>query len=62
MERRVDVECFTWKQEITFCSLVLLIALLQNAGILTGLVISLTVLFKSRKRIMLVQGLLSLSS
>lgn len=47
----VDVACFTWKQEIKLCSLVLLIALLQNDGILTGLVIALTVLFQSRKRL-----------
>lgn len=54
----MDVVCFTWIQKITPCSLVLLIALLKNAGILTGLVIALTVLFQSRKKIILVQRLL----
>lgn len=58
MGHAVEVACFSWKQEITLCNFVVLIALLQNAGILTGLVIALTVLFQSGKRIILVQGLL----
>lgn len=60
MGHAVDVACFTLKQEIPLCRLVSLIVVLQEACILTGSVIALTVLSQSGERIRLVQALLRL--
>lgn len=60
MGHAVDVACFTLKQKITLCRLVLLIVLLQKVCIQTVPVIALRLLSQNGKRIILVKGLLCL--
>lgn len=48
MEHTIDVACFTTIQEIQLCRFVVLVIIPQQAWVLTGSVIALTVLSQSK--------------